>query len=117
MNLLTDQLSLNTKFCRRPCFKRVSQREASMGTTPMDPDELMEKTHRLIYRKINYCDAWVAQSVKCPTSVQVIILQFVSPALGYMLTAQSLEPAFRICDSLSLCPSPSHTLLSLKNKL
>ena len=38
--------------------------------------------------------AWVAQSVQCPTSAQVIISQFVSlsPASGSVLTAQSLEP-------------------------
>ena len=39
--------------------------------------------------------AWVAQSVKRPTSAQVVISRFVSssPALGSVLTAQSLEPA------------------------
>ena len=37
---------------------------------------------------------WVAQLVKHPTSAQVMISQFVSssPALGSVLTAQSLEP-------------------------
>ena len=37
---------------------------------------------------------WVAQSVECPTSAQVMISQFVgsSPASGCGLTAQSLEP-------------------------
>ena len=39
--------------------------------------------------------AWVAQSVKHPTSAQVMISQLVSssPALGSVLTAQSLEPS------------------------
>ena len=39
--------------------------------------------------------AWEAQSVKCPTSAQVVILQSVSlsPVSGSMLTAQSLQPA------------------------
>ena len=39
--------------------------------------------------------AWAAQSVKCPTSAQVMISRFVgsSPASGSVLTAQSLEPA------------------------
>ena len=45
------------------------------------------------------------------TSAQVMISQFVgsSPALGSVLTAQSLEPA---SDSVSpsLCPSPTCTL-------
>ena len=44
--------------------------------------------------------AWVAQSVGCPTSAQVMISWFVSssPASGPVLTAQSLEPAL---DSVS----------------
>ena len=39
--------------------------------------------------------AWVAQSVKHPTSAQVMISRSVSssPASGFVLTAQSLEPA------------------------
>ena len=64
--------------------------------------------------------AWVARSVKRPTSVQVMISWFVSssPASGSVLTAQSLEP---VSDSVS--PSLSPTLprscsvsLCLKNK-
>ena len=61
--------------------------------------------------------AWVAQSVKPPTSAQVMISQFVSSslALGSVLTAQSLDPAsdsvspslsvpslFMLCCALSL---------------
>ena len=62
--------------------------------------------------------AWVAQSVKRPTSAQVMISQFVgsSPASGSVLTAQSLEPA---SDSVSppLSAPPLLTLcLSLKKK-
>ena len=39
--------------------------------------------------------AWVAQSVRHPTSAQVVISQFVSlsPASGSVLTTQSPEPA------------------------
>ena len=39
--------------------------------------------------------AWVAQSVKRPTSAQVVISRSVSlsPTSGSVLTAQSLEPA------------------------
>ena len=45
--------------------------------------------------------AWVAQSVKRPTSAQVTASQFVSssPVSASVLTAQSLEPA---SDSVSL---------------
>ena len=63
--------------------------------------------------------AWVAQSVELPTSAQVTISRFVSlgPASGSVLTARSLEPASDSV-SLSLCPSPVHTLsLSKINKL
>ena len=44
--------------------------------------------------------AWVAQSVKRPTSAQVMISQSLSssPASGSVLTAQSLEP---LLDSVS----------------
>ena len=58
--------------------------------------------------------AWVAQSVKRPTSAQVMISRFVSssPMSGSVLTAQSLEPA-----SDSVSPSPSAPPpLALKNK-
>ena len=62
--------------------------------------------------KINeHWGTWVAQSVKRPTSVQVMISQSVgsSPALGSMLTAQSLEPALDFV-SPSLFPFPAHAL-------
>ena len=51
--------------------------------------------------------SWVAQSVECLTSSQVMISQFVSlsPMLGSMLTAQSLEPASdSVSPSLSAPP-------------
>ena len=54
--------------------------------------------------------AWVAQSVKRPTSAQVTISQSVSssPASGSVLTVQSLEP---VSDSVS--PSLSDPPLSM----
>ena len=55
----------------------------------------------------------MAQSVKQPTSAQVMILWSVgsSPASGSVLTAQSLEPApDSVSPSLSLCLSPTCTL-------
>ena len=67
-----------------------------------------------------YGGSWVAQSVERPTSAQVMTSQFVgsSPISGSVLTAQSLEPdSVSISPSLSLCPSPSHTLsISLSKK-
>ena len=61
---------------------------------------------------------WVAQSVKRPTSSQVMISWFMglSPTSRSVLTAQSLEPA---SDSVSLshCASPAHTLSLKINKI
>ncbi|XP_053755436.1 solute carrier family 25 member 45 isoform X1 [Panthera pardus] len=77
--------------------------------------QLLSHPPLLLFRKQNR-GAWVAQSVKRPTSAQVTILQFVSssPGSGSVLTAQSLEPALDSV-SLSLCSSPAHAL-SLNNK-
>ena len=54
---------------------------------------------RTIKNKL-YWGAWVAQSVKQPTSAQVMISRSLSssPASGSVLTAQSLEP---VSDSVS----------------
>ena len=51
--------------------------------------------------------AWVAQSLKCLSLAQVMILWFTSssPASGSVLTARSLEPA-----SDSVSPSDSGSL-------
>ena len=51
--------------------------------------------------------ACVAQSVKCLTSAQVMISQFMSlsPASGSVVTAQSLEPALEsVSPTLSALP-------------
>ena len=57
----------------------------------------------------------MAQSVKHPTSTQVMISRFVSssPPSGSVLTAQSLEPAL---DSVSPSLSAAPLSLSLENK-
>ena len=57
-----------------------------------------------LVKKESSSGAWVAQSVKRPTSAQVMISRFtsLSPTLGCVLTAQSLEP-----DSDSVPPSLS----------
>ena len=57
--------------------------------------------------------AWVAQTVKHPTSAQVMISRFEgsSPVLGSVLTAQSLEPALEsVSPSLSAPASLTHFL-------
>ena len=72
----------------------------------------------IFFLKVNFRGTWVAQSVKGPTSAQVMTSQFVSssPALGSVLTARSLKST---SDSVSpsLCSSPTRTLsLSLSQK-
>ena len=62
----------------------------------------------------------MAQSVKCTTSAQVTISWFVgsSPASGYMLAAQSLEPASdSVSPSLSAPPLLTLCFLSLSLSL
>ena len=63
-------------------------------------------------------DAWMAQLVKRLTSAQDMISWFVglSPVLGSVLTAQSLEPASNsVAPSLSLSAPPLFMLcLSLR---
>ena len=59
----------------------------------------------------------MAQSVKRPTSAQLMISQFVgsSPTTGSVLTAQTLEPVSdSVSISLSAPPSPSPSV-SLKS--
>ena len=68
--------------------------------------------------KIDLRGAWVARSVKRPTSAQVMISRSVgsSPASGSVLTAQSLEP---VSDSVSpslSAPSLFMLCLSLSQK-
>ena len=65
--------------------------------------------------------AWVAQSVKHPTSAQVMISRFgsSSPRVGLCADSSELGACFRFCVSLSLCPSPVHALslsVSKRNK-
>ena len=64
-----------------------------------------------VEKKFKDWGTWVAQLVKHPISAQVMISQFMSlsPALGSVLTSQSLEPA-----SNSVSPSLSgHSPLEL----
>ena len=62
--------------------------------------------------------AWVAQSVKHPTSAQVMILGFVgsSPTSGYVLTAQSLEPASHFVSPPLSAPPMLMLCLSIRHK-
>ena len=63
---------------------------------------------------------WVAQSVKPPTSAQVMILQSMgsSPVSDSLLTTQSLEAAQILCLPLCLSLSRSHSAsVSLKTNI
>ena len=62
--------------------------------------------------------SWVVQSVKRPTSAQVMISLFMSsgPASGSVLTAQSLEPASDSGSPSLSVPPPLMLCLSVKNK-
>ena len=57
----------------------------------------------------------MAQSVECPTSAQVMISWFMSssPALGSVLTAQSLEPALDSVSPSLAAPPPLTFCFSL----
>ena len=59
--------------------------------------------------------AWVAQSVKCPSSAQVTISRFVgaSPTSDSVLTARSLEPASDSVSPSHSAPPPLTLCLSL----
>ena len=62
--------------------------------------------------------AWVAQSVECPTSAQIMTSQFMSlsPTSGSVLTARSLETALdSVSPSLSLL-FPHSCSVSLKKR-
>ena len=52
----------------------------------------------------------MAQSVKHPTSAQVLISRFMSssPVSGSVLTARSPGACFGFCVSLSLCSPPAY---------
>ena len=65
-----------------------------------------------------HSDAWVAQWVKRPNSAQVLISWLVglSPALGSVLTAQSLEAALDCLSPSLSAPLSLKLSLSLKNK-
>ena len=80
-----------------------------LGTESLYGQQIAKTTeHQNTETKSHGKGAWVAQSVKPLTSVQVMISQFVSssPASGSVLTAQSLEPLQMLCLP-SLCAPPS----------
>ena len=67
---------------------------------------------------ISFQEPGGAQSVKCPTSAQVMISRSMgwSPVLGSVLTAQSLDAALDSVSPPLSAPPPLVFSLSLKNK-
>ena len=78
-------------------------------------DKFCEIGREVPWKSRNSQAAWVAQSVKLPTSAQVTISRFMgsSPTWGSVLTARSLEP---VLDSVSLCLCSSPLVLSFSQK-
>ena len=75
----------------------------------------------LVLKISNRRGAWGAQSVKRPALAQVTIstVRGVEPCVGLCADSSGPGACFGFCVSLSLCPSPSHTLslsLSKVNK-
>ena len=79
---------------------------------------LLDSSFLVLKKNMNSRGTWVAQSVKRPTSAQVMILQSMisSPASGSVLTAQNQGPASdSVSPSLS-DPPPFVLCLSLSQK-
>ena len=82
--------------------------------------EMSLRHANVAYKRETSRGAWVAQSVKRPTSAQVTISRSVSssPASGPGLMAQSLESASdSVSPSLSAPPRSYSVSLCLKNKI
>ena len=93
---------------------------ASLGTSMTICDYEWASIGTLLSKRHSIQGRWVAQSVERLTSAQVMISQLVSlsPVLGSVLPAQSLEPALdSVSPSLSLPLTHLHSVsVSLKNK-
>ena len=104
-------------------FTVIKKRKKENKTEAQNTFTLSEKDYyRYQIQKGKAWGAWVAQSVKPPTSAQVTISRFESsnPTSGSVLTAWSPEPALdSMSPSLSAPPLLTFCLsvsLSLKNK-
>ena len=101
------------KFLETYTLPKLKQEEIENLNRPITSKEI-----KLVIKNLR--GAWVARAVERPTSAQVMISRSVSlsPALGSVLTAQSLEPASdSVSPSISAPPPLALCLsLSLKNK-
>ena len=122
--LLPDKIDFQSELVTRDreghcMMKKGSVHQRDVAVVNMySPNVEALKYLRQILKDLNGWGAWVPQSVKRPTSAQVMTSRSVSssPALGSVLTAQSLEP---LSDSVSPSlsdPPPFMLCLSLSQK-
>ena len=112
-------MASNGEDSSHPCGEHViTNREVRpLWATPATNNATLcvSRAQNVCLERTDFRGAWVAQSVKRPTSAQAVILQFVSlsPVSSPVLTAQSLEAA---SDSVSVSlPHPSLLYVSLSN--
>ena len=105
----------NDGAAERMAILRSPRQRGPAGKFDLDANRMLYKTALINF---NFRGAWVDPLVVHPALAQVMISWSVSssPALGSVLTAQSLEPALdSVSPSLS-APPPLMFCLSLKNK-
>ena len=101
-----------------PCI----QSQVDRTTCPVDVRQPLSSATSVFFKTKHNRDAWVAWSIRRPTSAQVMISWLVSSSStsgsGSVLTAPSLEPASdSVSPSLSLpLPCSSSVSLSLSQK-
>ena len=109
-----------TKTSNLPMLKELKAKATIMIMTVSYQIELTQRsTWNSAVEKYSNWGAWVTQSVKCPTSAQVMISWFMSlsPMSDSVLTAWSLEPASdSVSPSLSDPPPIQALSLSLSQK-
>ena len=90
-----------------------------LNTSPEARETKAKMNYWDIIKRKSFWDAWVAQSVECLTSAQVMISQLVSssPTSGSVLTARSPEPASDSVPPSFSAPTHLHSVsVSFKSK-
>ena len=110
------RILMGSSVARKPIVSRATSADSPVSYSYTCSAHCM--VHRMyptnVFNRNLNRGTWVAQLVKSPTSVQVMILRFMglNPVLGSVL-----EPVacFKFCVSFSLCLFPAHSL-SLSQK-